>query len=217
MTGIGRIRAAIGAAGVAGLVFLATGGTAAAAGVCDPIVAASNQVTQEQLAFTIQAYSDNQITPEEAARAEAYSQEIAKITADLGTCLQTGVLPPGYPPVGSVSLPGPPVANHFNVELSRWRIGDAAVSLNWETSEPTKVWIGFYKGNKLVGSINAPMSADSAKFKGKLGNDKKPKAGKGGGIKVEPGTYQLKLIATDTDGDQSDPLTAKLKVLPKKH
>jgi hypothetical protein len=73
-------------------------GTAGAQSPCDPIVQAGNKITQEQLAFTQQAYSDGVITDEEYAQSEAYTQAIAKNTADLAQCLQTGKLPPGYGP-----------------------------------------------------------------------------------------------------------------------
>jgi hypothetical protein len=208
-----RTTVAVSALCVTGMV-AAVAATAASAGVCDPIIEAGNQNQAAFQAFTEQAYSDGQITPEEAQQTEDYSRRQAQITADLATCIQTGVVPPGYPPAGSVSIPGKPVTNHFNVELAKWRIGDKALTLNWETSEPTQVWVGFYDGKKLVGSLNAPMGADSVDFKGKLGTDKSPKAGKLGG-RIKPGNYTLKLVATDTDGEKSKPQKAKLKVLPK--
>lgn len=201
MRGSGKLKCVLVGVFALGAIGLVNGlaASASAAGVCDPIVAASNRVTKAQLAFTVEAYSDGEITPAEAAEAERFSQLIQKITEDLATCINTGKLPAGYPPDGLVSMPGPPVANHFNVELAKWRIGDRAVTLNWETSEPTKVWIGFYKGDQFVGSLSAPQSARSVEFKGKLGKGREPRPANSSrkpvsrrtGIKVKPGRYTL--------------------------
>jgi hypothetical protein len=82
---------------LAGLVLVAAS-SAAAAGRCDPIVEAGNSNLAAQQAFTLQAYSDGTITPAEAAQADDYTARAAKITEDLGTCITTGKLPPGYLP-----------------------------------------------------------------------------------------------------------------------
>jgi hypothetical protein len=121
---------------------------ALAAGPCDAITQRSNEITQEQLAFTNQAYSDGQITPEEAAKAEDYSRAIQKVTADLGECIRTGKAPPGYGPPKPPPDRTPPVSNTFEVEIAKWRIGDHALKISWHTSEPTRVRITFTRLGK---------------------------------------------------------------------
>jgi hypothetical protein len=203
-------------------IWAASVGTAGAAGPCDVIVQASNQVTQEQLAFTIQAYSDGQITPEEAAQAEVYSQRIAQITADLASCISTGVVPPGYGPL-EPPPPGPPVTNTFKVGIARWHIGDHDLKIFWDTSVPTKVQIRFkpvgapeekaasvgslraQEKAASVGSLRAPLGVTSLRFDGKVG-----------GHRLKPGRYLLELIATDAAGNKSKPKTKHLTILPKR-
>jgi hypothetical protein len=195
---------------VALCVFAGAVQAASAEGVCDPIVQESDRVTQEQLAFTIKAYEDGQITPEEAAQAEAFGQRIAQITADLAQCLQTGVLPPGYAPQAPIVKP--PVANTFEVEIAKWHIGDHALRIFWDTSVPTTVQIKFAQivknqkaQTKPVGTLTAPPGVTSIDFNGKVG-----------GHKLKPGKYQLTLTATDEAGNVSDPVTRKLRILPKR-
>jgi hypothetical protein len=78
--------------------WIASTGSASAAGPCDAIQQRGQAITQAQLAFTQQAYSDGQITPEEAAQAEVFSKAIQQVTLDLMQCIETGVVPPGYGP-----------------------------------------------------------------------------------------------------------------------
>jgi hypothetical protein len=183
--------------------------SASAEGVCDPIVRASQLVTQQQLAFTQEAYADGQITPEEAATAEEFSRRIAQITADLDYCIRTGVVPAGYE--GVPQPPAlPPVTNTLDVEIGKWRIGDRAMRISWDTSTPTTMKLQFFRKTKvnpegvLVGEITAGPETNSISFKGKLD-----------GHKVKPGNYLVIATATDEAGNTSEPVTEKLKILPK--
>jgi len=90
---------------IAGLAAIGTfgAGSAAAQSPCDPIVKAGNAITQAQLAWTKQAYSDGVITPAEAAQATTFTNAIAKNTADLAQCISTGKLPPGYVPIDGLT------------------------------------------------------------------------------------------------------------------
>ncbi len=213
--------------------WLATGGSAAAA-TCDPITQRGNQLQQEFQAFTVQAYSDGVITDEEYAQSDLYTKAIAQVTADLASCIQTGVLPPGYVPVAPPPDTTPPVTNTFQVKIAQWRIGSHELRIWWDTAEPTTVKIRFVdltkgvtasaaschklkKGHKRkkgqkscqlqtdVGSLTAPPGTTSLKFNGKVG-----------GHKLKPGSYRLIMTATDAAGNVSKPKTARLTILPAK-
>jgi hypothetical protein len=225
------------------LAYAASTGTAVAAGPCDAIAQESTRVSQEQLAFTNQAYSDGQITPEEAAQSNAYALRIHQITLDLGDCLRTGIVPPGYPPVTSPPVPDtvPPVFNTFDIPLLKWRIGDSEFRISWNTGdEPTRVSVGFYRISKGVvsSSASAPRLNKGGCRKPRK-SDKKPKScqlltrvgalnaplgatsitfkGKVGGRALKPASYLLKATATDAAGNKSQVKTTKLKILAAKH
>ena len=182
--------------------------TSALAGTCDPITERGKQINQEQLAFTLQAYSDGKITPEEAAQAEAYSQAIAQTTADLQKCIETGVLPPGYDTT-------PPTETHFELGHKTWRVGDRALRISWSTSEASSAEISFEllgKGGKkrTVGTLRAPAGQTSILFKGKVAKPGLQFVG----YKLRPGRYQLNLTAADASGNISTtPISANLKIL----
>jgi hypothetical protein len=214
--------------------WMATTGSAAAAGPCDAIVQRSNEITQAQLAFTTQAYSDGKITPEEAAQTEEFSNAISRVTADLAQCIETGVVPPGYQPAKPPPDTQPPdVPNTFKVEIGHWRIGDRELKIEWDTAEPELApKVSFYKitsgvqssacrkprkgqsshGRRscqvrtAVGSLTAPVGATSLNFNGKVG-----------GHRLKPGSYLLSLTLTDAAGNSSKPKTTRLKILPPKH
>jgi hypothetical protein len=181
--------------------------SASAQSVCDPITRASQLVTQQQLEFTIAAYADGQITPEEAQTAEEFGRRIAQITADLDYCIRTGIVPAGYE--GVPQPPAlPPVTNTFDVGIGKWQIGDRAMRLSWDTSVPTTVKLEFFRkvdGDWTpVASLVTPPGTTSVKFKGKVD-----------GEKLDPGKYLVSLTATDDAGNTSEPVTQKLKILPK--
>jgi hypothetical protein len=207
-------RIALPAAMLAGI-FGVTAGTAVAAGPCDAITQQGQRINEEQLVFTRQAYSDGTITPEEAAQAEAYSQAIARTTADLLKCIETGVVPPNYPPATPPADTQPPLVNTFTVPLAEWRLGSHALKITWDTAEPTRVSITFQrvsKGAKVtVGSIQAPPGASSISFRGKVVTPKLAS------YTLKPGAYLLTLHATDEAGNISLAKTEHLRVLPARH
>ena len=72
--------------------------TSAAASPCEPITQRGNALQRLHLAWTKAAYSDGVITPAELVQSGAFADATAKITADLGICLATHILPLEYWP-----------------------------------------------------------------------------------------------------------------------
>lgn len=166
----------------------------ALAGACDPITEHGKAIQQEFQKWTEQAYSDGVITGEEAEQSQVFSDEISKVTEELGECIGGGR----------------PFTSGFELSGETFRtVGGYSLKIQWETNVPTKALITFQRqehGKEVkVGALHVHWKENGIVFHGKVG-----------GVKLKPGRYLLTLVETDGQGHESAPETTKLKVLPPK-